>query len=69
MFNYKRLKKIREDKKKSRLDVIIDLRKINLNISESTLKNWEKGLTSPKSNDLSIISEYYGVDINHFFKF
>lgn len=68
MFNGATLQQLRKKKKLSYTDLMFNLDKIGLRVSHPTLINWENNNTTPKSNDLRKLAEYFEVDMEYFFK-
>lgn len=67
MFVPVKLKKCREDKALSQLDLIFELDKIGLRVSRPTISNWEEGTTAPDANEISLIAKYFEKPIEYFF--
>lgn len=57
------LKKIRNDQKLSRRDVIFALEKEGVSITENTLSSWENGKYDPSISGVMALSKIYGVGV------
>lgn len=68
-FNYKKLRKLREDRKYSLENLSMKLKeRSNVKISRAGIALWETGETLPSVRHLMAIAVFYGTDINYFFK-
>lgn len=68
MFDYKVLRRLRENKGLSSGDLVFDLHRLGLRISHPTLINWEKGRTEPKISQVYRLSKFFGVPLEKFCK-
>ena len=62
-FNHKALARFREKLNLSRRDVIIQLHDAGLEVTESTLLNWEEGATTPDADKLMPLCKVFGVSV------
>lgn len=66
-FNGNVLKKLREAKKMSADDIMIELSKQGFRTTRQTIYNWENGKHDPSAEGLMAISKYFNLPINRFF--
>lgn len=68
MFKIEHLKKLRIKKKLTQSELMFELDKVGLRVSRPTLINWENGFTDPKGSQLYIISKFFNVPMESFFR-
>ena len=66
-FNYKMLKRYRQDLGMSQENFLFEIGKFGLRITRETLRAWETGKTSPTAKDLATIIQFFGKPIYTFF--
>lgn len=65
-FNNEFLRKLREEKGWSRRDMMLELYKAGLDVSETTLSNWEFGESEPDVSSLASIAKLFKVKLENF---
>ncbi len=63
----KRLADLRQERGRTRRDVMIALHKLGCSVTEPTLNNWEKGRTSPNIQQVKNLAIVFEVEIGYFF--
>lgn len=67
-FNWHLLKTLREKKGLTQEKFMIELSSIGFERTRNTLRKWENGITAPDANDLAVISSFFGIPIQSFYK-
>ena len=68
MTNFKNefLKQLRDEKGWSRRDMMLELYKIGLDLTETTIANWEVGESEPSVSELASITKIFKVKLEDF---
>lgn len=68
MFESKSMKRIREKKGFSQVDLMFTLAEKGTRLSRSTLFAWEAGISIPRADHLYALAKVLGVKMEEFFK-
>ncbi len=68
MFRKELLRKLRQRRGLSPMQMVLDLDKTGLRISRPTLINWEAGNTEPRFSQVSILSKFFDIPLDSFMK-
>jgi len=67
MFKNEVMKKAREKKGFSQVDLLIDLARHGVRVSPTTVSNWESGKTEPKGSRAFFIAKILGIPFSKLF--
>lgn len=67
-FNRKVLTQRREALEFTRLDVIKRLYELGRDLTETTLRNWEEGISEPDASDLPPLAEILKIKVHEFYE-
>lgn len=67
MYDYTKMRTLREIRALTHTDLTFELDKLGLRISRQTLISWESGATAPNANDVAIIARFFDKPVQYFF--